>query len=198
MLSLHPPLPIWQRPETDDEMKQLKAYNIPFVGLKQGIHQFEYQIDNTFFEHFEYDEFNAATVDVLLEFNKKSTLLELKFTATGSVNVNCDVTNEPFDLPINNELMVVVKFGEVFNDENEELLIIPFGAYEVNVQQYIYELIALAVPYKRVHPGVEDGTLNSEVLEKLDELSPKDKTIKENDEEIDPRWNKLKNLLNDK
>ncbi|MCK8523560.1 DUF177 domain-containing protein [Aquimarina sp. D1M17] len=179
-------------------MKQLKEYTIPFVGLKQELHQFEYQIDNTFFEHFEYDEFNASAVNVDLEFDKKSTMLELHFKATGTVNVNCDLTNEPFDLPIEDELFLVIKFGQEYNDENEELLILPHGEYEVNIQQYIYELIVLGVPSKRVHPGVEDGTLQSDILEKLDELSPKEKSIEKDNEETDPRWDKLKNLLNDK
>ncbi len=185
-------------PETDDEMIQLKEYTIPFVGLKQGLHQFEYQIDNTFFTHFEYDEFNASAVKVDLEFDKKTTMLELQFKATGTVNVNCDLTNEPFDLPIENEFFLVVKFGSEYNDENEELLIIPHGEYEVNIQQYIYELIVLAMPAKKVHPGVENGTLKSDILEKLEELSPKEKTTIDSDEETDPRWDKLKNLLNDK
>ncbi len=179
-------------------MKQLKEYTIPFVGLKQGLHRFEYQIDNTFFEHFEYDEFNSSVVNVDLEFTKKSTLLELHFKTTGTINVNCDLTNEPFDLPIENELFLVVKFGDEYSEENEELLIIPHGEYEVNVQQYIYESIVLAVPSKRVHPGVEDGSLQSDMLKKLEELSPKEKTVENNNEEIDPRWDKLKNLLNDK
>ncbi len=179
-------------------MTPLKEYTIPFVGLKQGLHQFEYVINNTFFEHFEYDEFNAAAVKVDLEFNKKTTMLELHFKATGPVNINCDLTNEPFDLPIENEFFLVVKFGDEYNDENEELLILPHGEYEVNIQQYIYELIVLAMPQKRVHPGVEDGTLKSDILEKLDELSPKEKTIENDNEETDPRWDKLKNLLNDK
>ncbi|MEW7289732.1 YceD family protein [Aquimarina sp. 2304DJ70-9] len=179
-------------------MKQLKEYTIPFVGLKQGLHQFEYDVDNTFFEHFEYDEFNASAVRVDLEFNKKTTMFELQFKASGTVNVNCDLTNEPFDLPIENEIFLVVKFGDEYNDENEELLILPHGDYEVNVQQYIYELIVLAIPSKRVHPGVEDGTLESDILERLDELSPREKTIENTNEETDPRWDKLKNLLNDK
>ena len=54
------------------------------------------------------------------------------------------------------------------------------------------------MPTKRVHPGVEDGTLDSEILEKLEELSPKQKDIKKDQEEIDPRWNTLKKLLTDK
>lgn len=177
-------------------MRKLKEFTIPFVGLKQGKHQFEYEIDNKFFEHFEYDEFNSANVRVEILLEKKSTLMEFTIKASGTVNVYCDLTNEPYDQPIDSELFLVVKFGQEYNDENEDLLILPHGEFEVNLQQYIYELIVLAVPSKRVHPGVLDGTLKSEVLEKLDELSPKEKEIQA-EEDIDPRWDKLKNLLND-
>ena len=176
-------------------MKQLKEFTIPFVGLKLGKHQFDYKIGQSFFEVLEYDEFNDASIDVTLDFNKKTTMFELLFSIEGTINVNCDVTNEPFDLPIANSINLVVKFGSEYNDENEELLIIPHGEYEINVQQYVYEAIVLAVPSKRVHPGVEDGTLESEMYEKLEELSPDSKSKQE---EVDPRWNKLKELLKDK
>ncbi|MFK7781530.1 MAG: DUF177 domain-containing protein, partial [Psychroserpens sp.] len=60
-------------------MKPLKDYTIPYVGLKIGKHHFDYQIDKTFFEHFEYDDFNDVDVKTELTFEKKSTLLELHF-----------------------------------------------------------------------------------------------------------------------
>ena len=182
-------------------MKKIEAFKIPFVGLKPGMHEFEFEIDNEFFEHFEYDDFNSADVKIKLLFEKKSTIMELVFKVSGVVNVNCDLTNEPYDQPVKAELKLVVKFGDVFNDDNEELLILPHSEYQINVAQYIYELIVLSVPLKRVHPGVKDGTLQSEVLRKLEELSPKaadDTEENENEEDIDPRWNKLKKLLNDK
>ncbi|WP_452225391.1 YceD family protein [Lacinutrix chionoecetis] len=179
-------------------MKPLKAFTIPFVGLKVGKHHFEYEIEKEFFEYFEYDDFNNSNlkVDVFLE--KKTTLLELHFEVSGTVNVNCDVTNEPYDQVLDNAFDLVVKFGDEYNDENIDILIIPHGEYEISIQQYVYELIVLAMPTKRIHPGVEDGTLNSDILEKLEELSPKVKDIKEDQEEIDPRWNTLKKLLTDK
>ncbi|MFS4483392.1 YceD family protein [Hyunsoonleella sp. 2307UL5-6] len=178
-------------------MKPMKEYAISFVGLKVGNHNFEYKIDQTFFDYFEYEDFNnvAIKVDVLL--NKKATLLELHFEITGHVNINCDVTNEPYNQNLENSFDLVVKFGQEYNDENIDILILPHGEYEVNIQQYIYELIVLAIPAKRIHPGVEDGTLNSEILEKLEELSPKEKKEK-TDKDIDPRWNTLKKLLTDK
>ncbi|MBI6120923.1 YceD family protein [Salegentibacter maritimus] len=179
-------------------MRNLAAYTIPFVGLKLGEHQFEYDIDNKFFEHFEYDDLNSANVKIDLLLEKKTTMMELTFKASGAVNVNCDITNEPYNQPIEGSLYLVVKFGEEYNDENEDLLILPHGEYEINVQQYIYELIVLSVPLKRVHPGVEDGTLDSDVLDKLEELSISNNENKNDEDEIDPRWDKLKNLLNDK
>ena len=180
-------------------MKAMKAYTIPFVGLKEGKHHFDYHIDNTFFLEFNYDEFNDANLKVDLFFEKKTTLLELSFKVTGSINVNCDVTNEPFNLDIEDDFNLVVKFGEAYNDDNDEILIIPHGEYQINVAQYIYELIVLALPAKKVHPGIEDGSLKSEILNKLEELSPKEQTKEiKNTEETDPRWDTLKKLLTDK
>ncbi|AUS05108.1 YceD family protein [Pseudotamlana carrageenivorans] len=181
-------------------MKSLKEFTIPFVGLKIGKHHFEYDIEQSFFEHFEYEDFNDVKVNVDLVLEKKSTLLELHFKISGWVNVHCDLTNEPYNQDIENDFDLVVKFGDEYNDENIDLLILPHGSYEVNIQQYIYELIILAVPIKRIHPGVEDGTLDSEILKKLEELSPK---LKEDEtkvelEDMDPRWNTLKKLLTDK
>ncbi len=179
-------------------MRELKAYTIQFVGLKVGKHHFDYEIDNTFFKDFEYEEFNDANLKVNLLFEKKTTLLELAFEVSGSVNVNCDITNEPYDQRIEDTFKLVVKFGESYNDDNEEILIIPHGEYQINVAQYIYELIVLAVPIKKVHPGIEDGSLDSDILKKLKELSPKEKTEDKNTEETDPRWDTLKKLLTDK
>jgi len=179
-------------------MKALKSYTIPFVGLKEGMHHFDFQIDNTFFQYFEYDEFNAIDVKIDLEFEKKSTLLELNFSAEGSVNVNCDISNEPYNQAINDNFKLVVKFGNEYNDDNDDILIVPHGEYEINVAQYIYELIILAVPIKRVHPGIEDGSLESDILSKLEELSPSEDHKTKSSEDIDPRWNNLKKLLTDK
>jgi uncharacterized metal-binding protein YceD (DUF177 family) len=177
-------------------MMQHKEFIIPFSGLKQGKHEFEYTIENTFFESFEYDEFNGADIKLDVTLNKMSTMMELEMKARGTVNVNCDLTSEPYDQKIKADLELVVKFGDEYNNDNDEILIIPHGEYQINIAQYVYEMLVLSVPLKKVHPGVLDGTLQSEVLDKLEELQPKD--TKENKEDIDPRWDALKKLLTDK
>ncbi len=175
---------------------KLKEFNIPFSGLKLGKHEFVYEIENAFFESFDYQEFNGASIQVKAILEKMNTMMELKIKAKGTVNVDCDLTGEPYDQPISSDLHLVVKFGEEYNDEDDEILIIPHGEHQFNIAQYIYEMLVLAVPQKRVHPGVADGTLKSDILEKLEELQPKEK--KEQTDKTDPRWDDLKKLLTDK
>jgi uncharacterized metal-binding protein YceD (DUF177 family) len=176
-------------------MKQ-KEFNIPFSGLKQGKHNFNFEIDNTFFDSFGYDDFNSAHIQLNVILNKMTTIMELEFEASGAVNVNCDITSEPYDQEIIATLQLVVKFGEEYNDEDDEILILPHGEHQVNISQYVYEMLVLSVPQKRVHPGIADGTLKSEALDKLQELQPKEK--RNDKEENDPRWDELKKLLTDK
>lgn len=183
-------------------MKDLKDFDISFIGLKDGVHQFDYEIDKEFFDFFEYDEFYNSSVKVVLSFLKKPTMFELNFDFSGWVEVTCDVTGELFHQPIETNMNLIVNFGDEYNDENEELLIISHSDFKMNVAQYIYEAIVLAVPIKRIHPGVNDGTLHSEVLEKLKEFEIKVEEEEQEEEitdkEIDPRWNKLKNILIEK
>ncbi|MGB2129065.1 MAG: YceD family protein [Flavicella sp.] len=178
-------------------MKQMKVFDIPFIGLKEGKHVFEYQIDNTFFDALQYDEFIEADLKVNLVFEKKPTLLELNFASKGAVKVNCDLSGEPFDLPVSGDLSLIVKFGEGYDDGNEEIMYVSHNEHKINVSHAIFEMLVLSVPVKRVHPKVLDGTLESEALKRLEAYKIKKSTTKKEDT-TDPRWGKLKDLLIDK
>ena len=170
-------------------MKPKNKYKIEFAGLKIGDHNFNFNASNEFFDRFSFSDFNDVSVDIDIDLIKKSTLLELNFDLSGSVNVNCDLTNEPFDLLINHKASLVVKFGLEYNDEDDEILVLPHGEHKLFVDQYIFEMIVLSLPPKRIHPGVEDGSLKSEILDILEDLKPK-----ENSNLADPRWEQLKSL----
>ena len=179
-------------------MSNLKQYIIPFIGLKQGKHLFEYEIDNTFFDAYGFNEFNYSSLQVTLVFEKKTTFFELNFEVTGTVNVDCDTSLEPFNQKIYGNLPLVIKFGQEYNDDNDEMIIIPHEYYELDVSQFIYELIILSVPTKKVHPKVLDGTMDSEALNKLRELEIKKNKSSSNEDITDPRWDKLKSLITEK
>ena len=174
-------------------MERKSEFMLPFVGLKEGVHHFKYDIENTFFKAYDFNDFFDAKIKVDLTFDKKATLMNLNFKAVGSVEVACDVSNEHFDFPIDTNYDWIIKFGDDYNNDNDEILIIPHGTYQIDVAHPIYEMIVLAIPLKIIHPGIEDGTLESEILNKLEELKPKERSTSE--QESDPRWNKLKDLL---
>ena len=168
-------------------MKPDSKYKIEFAALKIGDHQFNFKADKKFFDRFNFSDFNDISVNIDIDLTKKSTLLKLNFVLEGRVNVSCDLTNEPYDHTIKHVASLVVKFGQEYNDEDDEILVLPHGEHKLFVDQYIFEMIVLSLPPKRIHPGVEDGSLNSEILEILEELKPK-----ENSNLADPRWEQLK------
>ena len=90
---------------------EMKEFTIPFVGLKIDEHRFNFEIKKTFFEHFEYDDFNDSSINLDVLLDKKSTLLEFTLSYKGYVNVNCDVTNEPYNQDVSGDYHFVVKFG---------------------------------------------------------------------------------------
>ena len=184
-------------------MKIENEFLIPFSGLKTGKHTFEFLIDNRFFENYDYSDFNSINATAVVLVNKKSTLLELNIEFKGIANVPCDVTGQDFDMPIEGSLDLIVKFGDSFNNDHDEIVIIPFTEHQIDISHYLYELIVLAIPQKRVHPGIENGTLESEALEYLGyyeetEEEETEQEIEQENNEIDPRWEKLKKLLTDK
>ena len=164
---------------------------IKFSGLKEGLHHFNYEIGNKFFKNFDYYDFLDAKLFAKLELEKQSTLLNLKFSFNGEIKVQCDVSMESFNLDLETEHAVVVKFKDDIISSDDKVIFMPAGSHSIDVSHLIYESIILAVPQKKVHPGIEDGSLKSEIVEKLEALKPK-KNFKE---KTDPRWDKLKDLL---
>ena len=173
-------------------MEVFKEFTLPFVGLKYGKHNFSFVIDNKFFKHFEFTDFNDTELAGKLVLDKKPSFLELHFAVQGKASLSCDVSMEWFDHKIDTEFDLIVKFGISSENDPDEILVIPEGSYQINVAQHFYEMIVLSLPYKRVHPGIKDGTLHSDILNKLKELEPKGKKL---NGKKDPRWHKLNDLL---
>jgi len=171
-------------------MDKLRNYDVSFSGLKTGKHEFRYEIDKEFFQLFDTEqEFTnpKITVEVLLD--KHSTFLEFEIKVHGTVELVCDITNVNFDHPIENEIGVLVKFGEEYDDSEEDVITIPSNDHAFNIAQLIYENVVLSIPMKKISPDVTD-----EDLEILEKFGPKETEAEE--PKSDPRWDALKNLKN--
>jgi len=41
-------------------MEEYSAFLIPFIGLKNGVHRFDFKVDNKFFKGFDFLDFHQA------------------------------------------------------------------------------------------------------------------------------------------
>ncbi|NNK80481.1 MAG: DUF177 domain-containing protein [Flavobacteriales bacterium] len=164
-------------------MDVLKPYRIPFRGLKEGIHQFEFRLDGAFFEEFENEELIDSSFSIDLELDKKPTFLELRFDFEGEFKTECDRCMEGLTLPINGSRDLIAKENGDMDDE--DIICIGMNDTEVDLSRVFYEAIVIALPLKRAH---EESDCDPEVLNDLDTYSRSDS------EEMDPRWEALKKL----
>ncbi|HCP41802.1 MAG TPA: hypothetical protein DIT65_08395 [Cryomorphaceae bacterium] len=161
-----------------------KDFAVTFSGLKIGYHEFNYNLNDTFFRLFEFSEYSDLKGVAQMKMLKSETVLDLDLSFNGSITAPCDVTNEAFTQELQNSFSMQVKFGEEYSGENDELLILPHGENSFNIAQYLYELVILSIPAKLNGPNAGNG------LENL--------IADEKENKTDPRWDQLKNLLNNK
>ena len=182
-------------------MEKFRYYNVSFSGLNLGEHDFEFNVTQPFFDLFEFEQdFQQPDLKLKLILDKKNNFLELNFKLKGTVELNCDLTNEPYRQKVKGKSNVIVKFGEDYDYSDDEVWVIPHGEHHVNIAQMIYEMTLLALPVKRIHPDVENGKSHSEMLQLLNKYSiendEESDSIEEENEETDPRWEALKKLKN--
>ncbi len=179
-------------------MDKLKNYDVSFSGLKTGKHEFKFDINQEFFDLFETEkEFSDSNIkaDVLLD--KHSSFMELEIKVSGFLELTCDISNDQFNYPIENEIKVLVKFGEDYDDSDSEIVVLPFNAAEINIAQLIYEDVMLSVPMKKLSPDLAE---HPEYEKLLEQYSPKEEEEEiasdEEEKDIDPRWEALKKIKN--
>lgn len=165
----------------------LDQYTISFSGLSVGRHEFSFVVDKKFFACFESSEIEEGDIQVHVILEKSSSMLELFFHFEGTVRVMCDLCTGDFDLQVEGDDKLIVRFGEEEFTNTEEILVIPHGEHQVQFAQQLYEFINLALPVRRVHP---EGECDTEMLKKIEEYRVKGK----DDDDTDPRWDMLKNI----
>lgn len=169
-------------------MKALEEFIIPFSGLKQGRHTFDFEVNDEFFSCFEESEIRRGRLNVRAELDRKSVLLVFELNANGVVWVPCDRCGDEVELEVNGAQTLVVKLGNEESEGEDDVIYLSLKDHEINIAHQVYEMIALAVPYQRVHA---DGRCNAEALKNISLFSPGE--VNKNDS-IDPRWEALKQL----
>lgn len=178
------------------QLKPLQQFSIPFTGLKIGKHQFDFEIDNSFFDAFEYSLVKEGQLKVDVELDKQETMLILMIHVAGTIKLDCDKCLAVFDSPLDVTERQIVKFAE--DDlESDDLEIIMLNKKEssIDISEILYELITVSVPYIKIceQNGI-DAKCDSEMIERLENLSSPSQQQEEKTTSDDPRWEALRKL----
>ncbi|MEL6866882.1 MAG: DUF177 domain-containing protein [Bacteroidota bacterium] len=164
-------------------MFELKEFSIPIKGLNEGMHEFDYQIDKSFFQHFEASPIEEAQFDLKLFFDKRPDMIVLTFDLKGTVKTECDRCLEELQLPISNAPQLLIKYA-VQEKEDAEIVYIQRERDELNVTRYVYEFICLSMPMIKYHSDTEE--CDAQMLKYLD---------RDEEQQADnPIWDELKNF----
>ena len=170
-------------------------YNIEFKGLKEGLHEYEFEVNNKFFEHFDESLVKNGDVSVKVTLEKRSAFLKLLFSISGWLELTCDRCLEEYPQDVELETELFIKFGEETEyEEGDNVIWVLPEEHAIELAQVIYEYVALSIPLRQVHPNeTGENSCNPEMLERLNNITHVEEV---EEEEIDPRWAALKNLKN--
>ncbi|CAN5557760.1 DUF177 domain-containing protein [soil metagenome] len=167
-------------------------FKVNIIGLSQKAHRFDYQFGDEFFGHYGTALLESGHFTACVTLDKRETLIESHFHIHGTAKFICDRSLEPFDYPMDIDRMIMFKYGEEEKELSEEIVLITRNQQSLDIGQYMYELIGVGIPMKRLHPKFQNDDLEESEIQ-LVYSSPIDKTEKDEDA-IDPRWEKLKKL----
>ena len=191
-------------------MERLKDYSIEFKGLKEGRHIWDFNLSAAFFELLDNPIVQDGNFKCKVLLDLTETLLTFNFQIEGEMVHNCDDCLDELTVPISTSGRLFVKFGEEYEEQSDEIIVIDRNEHQINIAQYIYEFIVLSIPLRLVHPEDENGnsTCNPEMMSRLSSYLVSEIEEGENEDgeefdeqgeerttEIDPRWASLKTLI---
>ena len=174
-------------------MASRRKYEIAFVGLKPGVHEFNYELDEKFFKEKGAEDVENMHANVKLLLEKNTGFLLLKFLVGGKAGVNCDRCGNPLQVDLWDEFNMVVKLTADpeemnSNEEDADVFYISRTESHIDVEDWLYEFSMLSIPMQRMCGNDENGKslCNEEVIQKLEEMK-----IKEEDHNATSIWKGL-------
>lgn len=178
----------------------IDRYIIDLKALHDDNAHFEYNVNDGFFAMLDTSEFQKGVVHVSVDVKKLADSFDINFQINGQVVVICDRCLDEMNQEVSSTNRLRVKFGSEYTDAGDDVVIVPEDEGSINVAWFIYEFIALAIPIRHVHA---EGDCNPEMMQKLkshlsyDVAEDNDSSddLATSERPMDPRWNDLKNLL---
>ena len=173
--------------------KEDNIFTIPLAGLPFGHTDYQYVINDSFFEDRDYSEVKKGVVNLHLGVEKMETMFVLTLNFEGKVVLQCDRCGDDYEQGIKDSAEIYLKYGAGKDDEDEDVIIITKNDSEFDLSDLIYEYIILSLPIHRTHD--DESLCNQEVLAKLHNFS---QVEAEHEEEEENPWKQMMKDLKSK
>lgn len=184
------------------EEHEVTGMYINIINLQNKSYQFDFAVDDRFFQSFDDSLITKGTAQVKVSLNKSETFIELGMQIDGTIELTCDRSLEKFDYPVELNPNLIFKFGDEEKELDDFMMQITRNTEQIDLAQYIYEFISLAIPMKKLHPRFMNPDEDGDSLVYSSATSgAEDENVDNGDqggEDIDPRWKKLIDLKNTK
>lgn len=177
-------------------MASLKLFDIDIHNLSLKEYDYQFDIDNSFFALFEDSIVDKGKLTAKIRMSLHPGVIEMQFDIKGTVVIICDRSLEEYDETIDSNEQLLFKFGDENTEISEEIISITRDTHRINVAQYIYEFITIAIPFRKRHPRFKDEEENEEEEVRLIYQSSTAPTEEEEENSEDPRWALLKQIKN--
>ncbi|MCB0791205.1 MAG: DUF177 domain-containing protein [Flavobacteriales bacterium] len=169
-------------------MDALKDHTIEFVALKDGVHQFHFELGTRFFNAASDELLDDGLVTADVELEKGPAMLVAQIHCHGTVHTTCDHCNGPLDQPVDGRQREVFHLNgrQRFDGMEDDVVGLDPDDHAIELTHYLYECVRLAMPTRRLHA---QGQCDPEVEAALARHQHTDGT-----EQGDPRWAALRTL----
>jgi Predicted metal-binding, possibly nucleic acid-binding protein len=158
-------------------MGNRREFDIAFVGLKPGLHEFTYEVDDKFFSSYSGADFTNCKAKIKLSLEKNTSFLMARFEIGGVVDVVCDRCGNPLAMDLWDEFNMVIKLVDNpdemnATEEDPDIYYISRTESHLHVADWIYEFVSLSIPMQRMCREEEIGgpQCNKEVLAMLKKM----------------------------
>jgi uncharacterized metal-binding protein YceD (DUF177 family) len=168
-------------------VEALQAHTIPFSGLKDGTHDFDFVLGPDFLAATGVEDFLGGELQAHVTLEKSAHLLVTNIHVDGHIDMLCDHCNARMQQPVKGDQRQIFKLTAETETDDDELVSIDPKANDINLTHYLFECVSLHLPIRHVHPqGQCDPDVESALEKVLVHHSP----------ESDPRWAVLQDLKN--
>lgn len=151
----------------------LQKYSIPIASLSLGKYVYSFLLDDDLFAYFNHPDVKKGSVNIEVELDKRSNVIEIDIKAKGHLEVQCDRCLDTFNYPIEAEEKLICTIGKQEGYSADNVMVLTKEETNLLLGQDFYEIAVTEIPMQKLHPldSNNKSTCNPEMMKLLNQYT---------------------------